>query len=386
MISYNNIGHGTYLRAFELARGLVKLGESVTLLASTRDEQSTQIEETSQAGVHIAGIPNRILRAGWDPLNIIGRLKWIRNHHDFDVVHGFESRPAVIFPALRLMKAGVPLVLDWCDWFGKGGSVEERPNFLIRSILRPLETYFENHFRKVPRATTVICSTLRERTINFGVTPETIKIIYNGFNIPNFQPTEKTQARTFFDLNSEDFVIGYIGALFPKDAKLMEDSFSLTLDNLPNARLLHLGNSNYRLNINESYKQAIITTGPISEQTLMRGLSACDVFWLPLSDIPANWGRFPLKFSNYLAAGKPIIATAIGDSAKIIQFNKVGQTCEATPEAIACATNELAKNTSKRKSMAKAAINLSQKSNHSWEARANALLELYYQVLSNYEK
>lgn len=383
MISYNEIGRGTYLRAFELARGLVKLGQSVTILASTHNEQ---IEETTQSGVRVFGIPSRILRAGWDPHNIIGRLKWIKNNNDFDIVHGFESRPAVIFPALRLVKKSIPLVLDWCDLFGKGGSVEERPNFLIRTGLRPFETFFENNYRTKANGTTVICNTLYEHAINQGVNPETIQILYNGFNIPNWQPIPKPIARSFFHLTDQDFVIGYIGSLFPRDAELMEKAFTRTIDLVPNAKLLHLGKTNYRVRSDDLPHQTIISTGTIDELTLMRGLSACDIFWLPLSDIPANWGRFPLKFSNYLTAGGPILVTAVGDPPKIVERNGVGKVCQATPESIAFLTGELAGNPSIREEMSKAAAKLSQDKNQSWEARSKTLLELYHRVYSNYDK
>ncbi|MGH7447633.1 MAG: hypothetical protein ACRELT_08735, partial [Longimicrobiales bacterium] len=45
----------------------------------------------------------------------------------FDLIHAFDSRPVVILPALAVRgTAGAPLVLDWADWWGRGGVIGER--------------------------------------------------------------------------------------------------------------------------------------------------------------------------------------------------------------------------------------------------------------------
>jgi hypothetical protein len=141
MISYNQVGQGTFLRIYEFARELVKRGQQVTIMATSKNKQFG-IKNWEENGIKIVTFPSLFKsgpRFGWDPYSIILRIKWV-NSKNFDLVHGFESRPTVIYPALWLMNKGVPLVLDWCDWFGKGGSVEERPNQIFRyffDLLRP---------------------------------------------------------------------------------------------------------------------------------------------------------------------------------------------------------------------------------------------------------
>ena len=59
----------------------------------------------------------------------------------------WRARPVVLFPALIAQKQGAKLVMDWADLFGRGGSVEERPNPLLRTILRPLRRSSRARFR-----------------------------------------------------------------------------------------------------------------------------------------------------------------------------------------------------------------------------------------------
>ena len=107
------------------------------------------------------------------------RIAWL-GREDFDLVHAFEGRPVVLFPALFEKKRGAKLIMDWCDWFGRGGSVEERPQPLVRWLLRPIETHFEEAYRHRADGTTVINAFLKEKAIGLGVDPATILLIQNG--------------------------------------------------------------------------------------------------------------------------------------------------------------------------------------------------------------
>ncbi|MHA1280410.1 MAG: glycosyltransferase [Candidatus Helarchaeota archaeon] len=385
MISYNQVGHGTYLRTYEfarelaIARELAKLGQQITIMA-TSQKRNFDIETWEENGIRIVTFPSVFKkgpRSGWDPYSIITRSKWIKSNK-FDIVHGFESRPTVIYPAIRLMKKGIPLVLDWCDWFGKGGSVEERPNQLLKLVFRPFETFYENNFRTKPDFTTVICRTLYQRAIDLGVKPESISLIPNGLNMPGWKHVAKDFARDKFGYHSRDFVIGYVGSLFPKDAVLMTNTLTLLSQKLPNVKLLHLGRSNY---ISNTEHPNITITGDIHSDNLQIGLAACDICWLPLSDIPANWGRFPLKFTNYLAAGKPILATDVGDIPEYIKSHNVGIVCKPNGEAISNAVIQLAEDLVILKHYSKNSLKLSNSQDHSWKNLAKLLMGHYENLL-----
>lgn len=380
MITFNPTERGTYFRAFQFARQMVLENNSVTLM-STAHSRRKGILTWHENGVKVVEFPALFrgpVRSGWDPYNTLMRLHWL-NRKAFDVVHAFESRPSVIYPALKVFRQGSLFASDWCDWFGKGGSVEERPNPVLRMLLRPMETYYENHFRLQANIVTVICTTLQKRALELGVKKEKIVLVQNGFNMPECQPIKETNVRESFGLSDDAFVIGYIGSLFPKDARLLSKAFFHVQEQLPHARLLHLGQSNYQPVDRSDFKEKIIITGSIDEHRLQMGLSACDVCWLPLSDIPANWGRLPLKFSSYVSAGRPVIVTEVGDLPEIVRKYQVGLTCSPDAVSLSAQTIRIAKNIDKKINYSIAARTLSNNPSYSWRKQALNLLEIYHQ-------
>lgn len=378
MICFNKINQGTYLRAFEFARGLIEFGHEVTLMA-TSEKWGSGFQEYEEKGIKILTTPDLSrgsLRSGWDPYNVIARLRWLKGRN-YDIVHAFESRPTVIYPALNRQKKGVPMVMDWCDWLGYGGSVEQRPNPIVRAILRPVESYYENNFRTLADANIVICSTLFERALGLGVNRSNLAIIPNGFNLPDWKKYSMDVVRQAMGIPKDDFVVGCVGSLFPGDAQLMSKAFENIKKQLPKSRLFHIGRSNYTSSSNDS----VYNFGPVDPERLCQLVSACDVCWLPFEDTNANRGRFPLKFTNYLAAGKPCVVTDVGDIADYVRNEGVGLTCPPTPADLAGSVLRLYVDLTLREQFAMEAEKLSQDSRYTWMARATELLSIYKRVI-----
>jgi len=275
------------------------------------------------------------LRSGWDPWESLVRILWLRRQ-TFDLIHAFEARPTVLLPVLYLqIFRNIPLVMDWSDWFGRGGSVEERPNMLVRTTLRPLETFFEEHFRTRAVGTTVICSTLCNKEIALGVEPATIILLRNGVDVDGLRPRERNACRTLMGLSDDLLIIGYLGAIFQRDAQLMATAFDRIHDILPSARLLLMGYMNMPIEKMVAAPEAVIRTGSLDIDLLNSYLAACDICWLPLCDSGANRGRLPLKLSDYMAVGRPIVATCVGDLTDVLQTYPMGLLAQDTPEVLA---------------------------------------------------
>lgn len=383
-IVQNSIGRGTYLRAFELARGLKNLGNEMTILTSLPNQlKKTAIYNSD--GIRIIATSNLLpgpFQSGWDLFNLWTRKQIVKGF-EFDLVHGFETRPTVIYPALSLRNRGVPLFLDWADLFGKGGSVEERPNPILRASLRPIETYFENHFRNHPFGTTVICETLKERALDFGVTEKQLCLLYNGFDATGWAPISIEKARTACNLDHSTKLIGYLGSLFPNDAKLMADSFNAIQTLRQDVHLLHVGISNYQSKKYINEPSSLIETGPVDFVKMMTYLSACNLLWLPFHNSLANQGRFPLKFTNYIASGRAVIATDVGDVPKFIRKYKVGKVSLDTPLSIFEASLSLLDDPESCSKSGENALKLSKNPSQSWSARAEKLLSFYQKGLAN---
>jgi glycosyltransferase involved in cell wall biosynthesis len=344
MICFGVVGKGTYWRALMLARGLVRRGHSVTVMATARAQHwRFSSRPDVHSGVTLVETPDwqrGSLRSGWDPYNTLARVRWERQQH-FDLVHAFEARPTVIYPALAWQRRGAKLVMDWCDWFGKGGSVEERPNPLVRAVLRPVETYFEDHFRTRATGTTVINTVLRERALQLGVPASTIFFLPDGSDVTALHPINQTTARQALGWPLEVPVIGYIGAIFQRDAILMAQAFDRIRRQEPRARLLLAGYCNIEIEQLVADPSAVIRTGHIGYDQISTYLSACDVCWLPLRNSGANRGRHPLKINDYMAVGKAVVATAVGDLVDLIERGEFGVVARDEPDDLAAQVIDL---------------------------------------------
>jgi glycosyltransferase involved in cell wall biosynthesis len=378
MLVFNQANQGTYWRAFHLGRHLARKGHSVTLMATAR-QGHRGVRVSQQQGMTQVESPDLFsgaLRSGWDPWNTLNRINWLRGQ-SFDLIHAFESRPTVIYPSLYLKKKlKIPLVMDWADWFGRGGSVEERPNRLLRAALRPVETYFEEHFRTQAEGTTVICSLLKEKALQLGVPQDSVCLLPNGADTDRFTLLDISAARRVLNIDPEASVIGYVGTIFKRDAALMAAAFDRVAEHFKNLRLIIAGYCPFDLRPLVQKPEWVIQTGYLADKDLNASLAASDLFWLPLSDSNANRGRFPLKFTDYLAAGRPIVATQVGDVAGIMAQERVGLTSPPQAESFAQQTIHLLNDPGLRKELGLAARQLAE-TRFNWDTITEQLLAFY---------
>ncbi len=380
MLLFNQVGKGTYQRAINFSQTLVKRGHQVTLMAMA-PRARLRLRERDVKGVQLVETPDLLpgsLRSGWDVWNVFRRIRWLQGR-SFDIVHAIETRPVVLLPALAAQGRGAKLVMDWCDWFGRGGSVEERPNRVVRSILRPIETYFEEHFRTRADGTLVINSFLRDRAIALGVRPESITIIRNGSDaIVPLQ--DRLIARHTVGLQTDVPLIGYVGGIYPRDGELMAAAFNRVRRAAPEVRLLLVGYFNRQIERLLDQPEAIIRTGWVTDEQVFQYLAACDLCWLPLRDNGANRGRWPGKLNDYMVVGRPVVSTGVGDLADLIPRHRLGIVSRDDPDDFAACTLELLADRDRRETMGRAARRAAEEV-LSWEQMTNDLESFYRQLL-----
>ena len=226
----------------------------------------------------------------------------------------------------------------------------------------------------------MICKSLQARALKLGIPEDKICMLRNGFNVINWEPTTIKQARRLLGIDISHLIIGYLGSFFPSDADLAARSLNLLRNYDPTIKFFHIGSSNIHIKNLVTDPNSVIETGAVGKEKIQFFLSACDLLWLPLCDNPANAGRFPLKFTNYLSCGRPIIATDVGDLPKYIRKAKVGIVTKDNPEEFKEASIHILENIEIQKQYGKNAINLSNKPSESWASRAEQLISLYKEV------
>src|SRR5205085_7303786 len=92
---------------------------------------------------------------------------------------------------------------------------------------------------------------------------------------------------------------------------------------VPNATAVLIGHSRYRPP-EGSAVNVISTGGNLSYEKVQQWFAACDVLLLPLCDSIANRGRWPSKVAEYMAAARPVVATAVGDLTGLFSDGRAG--------------------------------------------------------------
>jgi len=334
ILNHNIIGVGTYLRCYDIGRYLAKQGHNITILTTSR---STKLRLLcfQENGIEIVEFPDLFShqwRTGICPWNTFRRILYLRDKK-FDIIHAFDTRPVVIFPALFYkFKAKVPLVIDWADWWGRGGTIQERSGKFYSVSFGKVETFFEEYFRRFADCSTVISTALKNRLAHLGSEKSKILVLPQGTERHQAQPLDKTHCRQVLHLKPDVPIVGHLGTLFENDAKLLFDAMKIVGKERPDARLILIGRHKLRLNEFAGIEDFTLETGEIAPSRIWHYLGACDLLLLPMKKNVANDGRWPSKFNLYLASGKPVISTPISDIKTIFEKEKIGILAEDNPD------------------------------------------------------
>jgi glycosyltransferase involved in cell wall biosynthesis len=336
-LNHNVVGTGTFLRAYRLGCEVARRGHDVTVV-TTSARARYGVTRRNECGVTVIEAPDLTwgrARTGWDPYNTLVRCLAAADGH-VDIIHAFDSRPAVVLPALYLRRrTGAKLVMDWADWWGRGGTIVERTPGLSRHVIEPVETWFEERFRTEADLTTTICTPLLERVVSLGVPREHTRLVPNGCT--EITRIEREEARRRLGIAADVPLLVHLGAAFRRDIDLMVQTFSAVRAQVPAAQLVFAGS----LPVALAPAGGVRALGRVSDDDVALWLAAADVCVLPMCDTIANRGRWPSKVNEYLAAGRAIAITDVGDVASWIRDRGCGAVADASPAAFAQAIVDL---------------------------------------------
>jgi glycosyltransferase involved in cell wall biosynthesis len=372
---------GTYFRVRELARHLVIAGHEATIVA-TSERAHWRLTATEEQGVTLVRSPSLFggpFRTGWDIWDTLRRIGYVlSNRRRWDLIHAFDCRPTVILPALALSRFHqVPLVIDWADWWGRGGAIEEREGGrLLRLLVRGPETWFEERFRTKATYTTVISDALAQRAESLGVPADRIVKLGHGSDTDSSPVSSTEHSRVALNLSPEDPVIGSIGALHPADIELLIQAFRKLRARHQNLRLIVAGNPVTTV----PSEAGIISLGYLPRDRFLMVLGACDFFLLPLADNLCNRARFPGRVRDYFLAGRPVVATPVGEVAELIARHGVGLVGSMDDGEFLRAASELLEDDSRRQAMGARAREFAL-TEYSWANVVDQFIRVYHRAL-----
>jgi glycosyltransferase involved in cell wall biosynthesis len=372
---------GTYFRVKQVARHLVLAGHAATVV-TTSPQHLVRLTSAAVDGVTVVQSPSLApgrLRSGWDPWDAGRRIVYGLSQpaQSWDVIHAFDSRPTVILPALALRRVHkIPLVLEWADWWGRGGTIEERPlNPVAKTLVRPIETFFEEHFRARADYTVVISDALGERAASLGVERNRIVKLINGCDTSQSYFDDPVMCRRKLGFPVDGAIVGFVGTMLTSDVPNVVSVLRELRSVRPDTKLMLIGPSGVAI----PDLPGLVRTGFVPSDLFSLHLGACDLFILPLADTIANRGRFPSKLNTYLTSGRPIVATPVGEAASMIETHGVGLVGAVEGGHFAAACLEMLADQDRRSNLGRKARRLAL-GDLSWQSLIKQFIELYRQA------
>ncbi len=160
---------------------------------------------------------------------------------------------------------------------------------------------------------------LREYTIRMGAKREKTAVIRAGIDLDRYDPSKVKgdEMRAQYRIADEDIVLFFMGWLYHfSGLKEVAQELAKVKDQYPKIKLFIVGNGDayedlVRLSDELNLKDRIIFAGQQPFEKIPGFIAAADICLLPAYDNEIMHDIVPIKMYEYMAMGKPIIATKL---------------------------------------------------------------------------
>lgn len=346
-IVVSDLSGGGAVRAFLLGQVLRQLDHQVQIVGF---QFGPELYAMPPQNMDMTAIP------GTHYPQFVGSLRQLAAHLDGDILYAVKPKPTSFGVALldKLRRHRRPVLLDMDDWemsWHGGDQWRYRPSLkqLGRDILKPggqlrdpehpLYVKWTERWVHLADAITIDTEFLRDR---FGGV-----YLPNGKDTDLFNPDgyDPEQSRQKYGL-SDYRVLMFPGA--PRPHKGVEDVLT-ALDQMdqPDFRLVIVGGSpydDYDDRLIQQWGRWIIKLPRVPVEQMPEVLAAAHVVVVPQRDTLTAKAQFPLKLTDGMAMGKPVLSTRVGDIPTILADDAGYLVDPDSPDQIAAQLQQIFEN------------------------------------------
>lgn len=299
-------------RLYHLPVQLGKFGHEVDVLAI--DYRNSDKLEITKKGVRFNTIPASLFSL---PLLLFRLHHFVKKHSPEVIIASGDSH--IGYLALVLAKhLKSRFVFDVYDYY---------PSFKGNRI--PGMKYM---FQTAVHGAEFITIASRALAIKLGRLAKETLIVENGVDGEVFFPMDIQVARHTLQIQPSERIIGYFGSISPDRGLLLIKACEIVRDDFPDLRLRLAG----RVDNIELNAPWITYLGELRQENIPIQIAVCDVVALPYAETVFNSNTGSCKIAEYLACGKPVVATRVADHADIFEMAPIGL-CNPDPESMATA-------------------------------------------------
>lgn len=339
-----NSGAANHIRSF--ARALADLGHEVAIVACGLPSGKQALEDSLRATIFPAALApwNRALARVLRTANrVIGRtprrspdaVRVLHNLTFFKAAMGVAKQwnPAFIYEryslwavaGLRLAKKfSIPLVLEVNAPFAY-----EQQHYRSGVSCPPLARWVERMIWRKAHLVIPVSASLHNQLRSAMVKPERIQVLPNAVDTRLFH-TGLNGSLVKQRLNLEGrFVIGFVGT-FKRwhGVDFLLSAFQVLHRSDPSMHLLLVGDGPLRPQFEEEVRKkgllhGVTFTGPLAQEDVPQYLAATDVAVAPYPALQ-DFYFSPLKLFEYMATGRAVVASRVGQIAEIVTDGVTG--------------------------------------------------------------
>ena len=240
-----------------------------------------------------------------------------------DVIYQRHARFSLAGPLLSAL-AGRPLFLEYNGSEAFFGAQWQRTPLLRRLAI------CEDAALAAASRVIVVSDADRRSLIARGVGRNRIVLNPNGVDASRFAVGGGADVRRELGIDDSTIVAGFVGSFGPwHGAPVLAEALGVIADVCPNLRLLFVGDGSQR-ELTERVLEArglrgrAVFVGKVRPGDVPRYLDACDILVSPHVPLPDNREFFgsPTKLFEYMAAGKAILASRLGQIAEVLEADR----------------------------------------------------------------
>jgi glycosyltransferase involved in cell wall biosynthesis len=228
----------------------------------------------------------------------------------------------------------------------------------------------------------VVSATAKDLVLERGVPGHRVVVNPNGVDVERFDPNDRGAAiRSNLGFSPDDVVFGFVGSFmsFHGVPKLAE-AFLRIASKCPHGRLMLVGDGEERPLVSQILRDLVsegrvTMTGRVSPGDVPSYLAAADVLVSPHVPLDHDTPFFgsPTKLFEYMAAGRPIAASRLGQIGELLEHERTALLVEpGNAEDLADALTRLAEDEALRARLGRSARTEGER--YSWKAHAERVV------------
>jgi glycosyltransferase involved in cell wall biosynthesis len=328
------------VRAYPLATELVNQGHEVTIFLTPYDNVRDSERNWVQEGVQIRNV--KVGSSAWSyPLLLVRLLRAVEDHRA-DVVHIFKPKGFAGALGTYLKMKGVPgIALDCDDWEGWGGFNDIKPYpWLLKEYIDRQERWM---MRSIP-AVTVASRALLDRVLEVRGTSLGVYYVPNcGGSAASLKVHEAVRAQSPEEARKElglrtGPIIFYSGHFEPGDDIMLFCRTAAPVAERNHAAIMFVGDGPDLPKVKEFFLRypgvQVYFFPRLPYEKFIQAIWACDITAFPYPDNAVHRSKCSVRVIDYMAMGKPVITSAVGQNKEYIVDGESGILAPAEDEDV----------------------------------------------------